>query len=221
VNFTKGDNRITDLSTAYRLKPGTGWDVPAGTLHAPGSLCTYEPQKASDVFAMFQSLTGDAIVVEENLWKNTPPDRVGDFDYLLEVVDWETNLDPQFAEHRFMQPRPVKPVEHMTAEGYHENWIVYRSSEFCAKELTVFPGKTVVIKDSAAYGLIIVQGHGKMGAWDIESPALIRFGQLTYDEFFVTEQAARAGVVVHNPSRSDPIVMLKHFGPGNPDLVME
>ena len=57
-DFNKGDNRITDLSVAYRLKPGTGWDVPAGTLHAPGSLCTYEPQKASDVFSMFQSLTG-------------------------------------------------------------------------------------------------------------------------------------------------------------------
>jgi hypothetical protein len=26
------------------------------------------------------------------------------------------------------------------------------------------------------------------------------------------------GVVVVNPSRTDPIMMLKHFGPGNPDL---
>jgi hypothetical protein len=38
------------------------------------------------------------------------------------------------------------------------------------------------------------------------------------DEFFVTEKAARAGVVITNPSRTDPIVMLKHFGPGNPEL---
>ncbi len=30
VNFARGDNRITDLSSAYRLEPGTGWDVPAG-----------------------------------------------------------------------------------------------------------------------------------------------------------------------------------------------
>jgi hypothetical protein len=184
-------------------------------------LCTYEPQKASDVFAMFQSLTGDAIIAEENLWKNTPPERMGDFDYLLEVVDWETNLDPKFAEHRFMQPRPVKPVEQMNGEGYNENWIVYRSPEFSAKELIVSAGKSVVIKDRAAYGLIMLQGHGKMGAWDIESPALIRFGQLTTDEFFVTEQAAQAGVMINNPSRTDPIVMLKHFGPKNPELILE
>src|SRR5690625_6704377 len=71
-NFTKGDNKITNLSSAQRLQPGTGWDVPPGLLHAPGSLCTYEPQKASDVFAMYQSLTGDSIVSEELLWKDTP-----------------------------------------------------------------------------------------------------------------------------------------------------
>jgi hypothetical protein len=61
VNFTKGDNKITNYSQAYRLQPGTGWDVPPGLLHAPGSLCTYEPQKASDVFAMYQSLVNEAI----------------------------------------------------------------------------------------------------------------------------------------------------------------
>ena len=61
-DFSKGDNRITNLSVAYRLELGTGWDVPAGTLHAPGSLCTYEPQYASDVFAMYQSLTGDTVI---------------------------------------------------------------------------------------------------------------------------------------------------------------
>jgi hypothetical protein len=220
-NFTKGDNRITDLSTAHRLKPGTGWDIPAGTLHAPGSLCTYEPQKASDVFSMFQSLTGDSIISEGDLWKNTPPEHVGDIDFLVGLVDWDLNVDPQFTQHRFMEARPVKPVEEMAAEGYQDNWICYRSDEFSAKELTIFPGKSALIKDSAAYGLITLQGHGKMGVWDIESPALIRYGQLTMDEFFVTEQAARAGVMISNPSRSDPIVMLKHFGSKNPDLVLD
>ena len=105
LNFTKGDNRITDLSTAYRLEPGTGWDVPAGILHAPGSLCTYEPQKASDVFAMYQSLTGDAIIPEELLWKNSPKEKVGNVDYLIELLDWEANVDPDFAAHHFMRPR--------------------------------------------------------------------------------------------------------------------
>jgi hypothetical protein len=74
------------------------------------------------------------------------------------------------------------------------------------------------VTDAGAYGLIMMQGHGTMGAWDVETPSLIRFGQLTHDEYFVSEGAARAGVTITNPSKSDPIVMLKHFGPENPDL---
>jgi hypothetical protein len=217
-NFTRGDNKITSLSSAYRLEPGTGWDVPAGILHAPGSLCTYEPQNASDVFAMYQSLTGDAIVAEELLWKDTPKDRVGDIEHLIEVLDWEANVDPNFAAKHFMRPKPVRPIEEMRVEGYHESWITFLSPAYSAKELTVFPGRTVTIRDAAAYGMILLQGHGRMGAWEIDTPAIIRIGQLTMDEFFVTEEAGRRGVVISNPSRTDPIVMLKHFGPDNPDL---
>ena len=218
VNFTKGDNKITNYSSAYRLEPGTGWDVPPGLLHAPGSLCTYEPQKASDVFAMYQSLVNEAIVPEELLWNGTPKDRIGDFDLLLEVLDWELNVDPNMMANRFMQPTPVKPAAEMKSEGYIENWICYKSHDFSAKELTVAPGATVTIKDGAAYGIIVMQGHGKMGAWRIETPSLIRYGQLTNDEFFISEKAAVQGVKIENPSDTDPIVILKHFGPDNPDL---
>lgn len=220
VNFTKGDNKITNYSQAFKLEPGTGWDVPPGMLHAPGSLCTYEPQKASDVFAMYQSLVNEAIIPEELLWNGTPEDRIGDYDQLMEVIDWELNTDPNIIEKRFMLPIPVKPVEETEPEGYIEKWICYKSDAFSAKELTVLPGQTVTIKDSAAYGLIVMQGHGKLGVWDIETPALIRYGQNTNDEFFVTENAAKEGVTISNPSDSDPIVILKHFGPQNPDLVL-
>lgn len=217
-NFTKGDNKITNLSRAYRLEVGTGWDVPPGILHAPGSLCTYEPQEASDVFAMYQSLVADQVVGEELLWKNSPADKVGNFDYLIEVLDWEENVNPNFAANHFMRPRPVRPEKEMIREGYVEKWICYRSSAFSSQELTVLPGKTVTIRDSAAYGVILLQGHGKMGVWDIETPTLIRYGQLTNDEFFVSEQTSRAGVTITNSSSVEPIVLLKHFGPGNPDL---
>ncbi|MDA3923903.1 MAG: hypothetical protein PF904_04295 [Kiritimatiellae bacterium] len=220
INFTKGDNKITNIAQAFRLEPGTGWDVPPGVLHAPGSLCTYEPQKASDVFAMYQSLTGDAIVPEELLWKNTPADRMGDVDYLMEVIDWDLNVDPNFRKNRFLAPKPVEDMAAMEAQGYIDKWITYKSDAFSAKELTVLPGATVTIKDAACYGMIMMQGHGKMGVWDIETPSMIRFGQLTHDEYFVSESAAKAGVTITNLSKTDPIVMLKHFGPGNPDLVL-
>jgi hypothetical protein len=212
------DNTITSLSAAYRLDVGTGWDVPPGVLHAPGSLCTYEPQKASDVFAMYENITHDQVVPKELLWKDTPKDKEGNVEWLLSVIDWDLNVDPNFAQNRFMAPKPVRPVKEMEAEGYIENWICYKSTTFSAKELTVLPGQTVTIKDSACYGFIMMQGHGTIGVWDIETPSLIRYGQLTHDEYFVSEAAAKEGVTITNPSKTDPIVMLKHFGPDNPDL---
>jgi hypothetical protein len=66
--------------------------------------------------------------------------------------------------------------------------------------------------------MIMMQGHGTMGVWDIETPTMIRFGQLSHDEYFVSESAAQEGLTITNLSKTDPIVMLKHFGPGNPDL---
>lgn len=220
-NFSKGDNKITNYSQAYRLEPGTGWDVPPGLLHAPGSLCTYEPQKASDVFAMYQSLVNEAIIPEELLWKGVHEDKQGDYDALMDIIDWDLNVDPDMMKNRFMAPLPVKNEKEMEAAGYSEKWICYKSTAFSAKELTVFPGQTVTITDAAAYGLIMMQGHGKLNDWVVETPALIRYGQLTSDEFFVSEEAAIRGVTIQNHSQTDPIVMLKHFGPDNPDLVIE
>lgn len=222
-NFTKGDNNILGLAQAYKLELDTGWDVPPGVMHAPGSLCTYEPQFASDVYAMYQSvLLNGQIVGKDLLWKNSPAEVVEneDYEYLLDVIDWDKNVDPDFHKNRFMRPRPVKPVEEMKAEGYVEEWICYKCPQVSAKRLTVLPGQTVTIKDAAPYGLICLQGHGSFGQWPIESPASIRYGQLTNDEYFVTEKAAKEGVVITNPSTSDPIVILKHFS-DNPDLVIE
>ncbi|WP_163536185.1 hypothetical protein [Gracilibacillus sp. YIM 98692] len=217
-NFTQGDNKITELSRAYKLSLDTGWDVPPGVLHAPGSLCTYEPQVASDVFAMFQSvLHGEHVVPKELLWKDTPEEYVGDYDYLMSIMDWEKNIDPDFYENRFMEPKSVDPVNQMEEKGYIEEWICYKSKLVSAKRLTVKPGQTVTIHDQAAYGLYMLQGHGKMDKWSIETPSMIRYHELTNDEFFVTEPKAKKGVTITNESQTDPIVMLKHFAE-NPEL---
>ena len=74
-------------------------------------------------------------------------------------------------------------------------------------------GKSVLIRDDACYGCILVEGHGKFGAYPCETPSLIRFGELTCDEFFVSEAAAKKGVRVTNESKFENLVILKHFGP--------
>lgn len=65
----------------------------------------------------------------------------------------------------------------------------------------------------------MMQGHGTLNGMKLETPALIRYGQLTNDEYFVSEKTALEGVRIVNGSDTDPIVMLKHFGPRNPEWV--
>ncbi len=217
--WNEGDNGILDHSKAYRLRSGTGWNIPPGILHAPGTLVTYEPQKASDVASLFQSMVDGRAMTWDSLVKDVPEDRHHDLDYIVSMIDWERNVDPEFMKHYYVIPKPVKSPEAMEGEGYRENWVAYGAKEFSAKELTIFPGKSVVIRDGAAYGLIVVQGRGAIGNMDVASPTMIRFGELTEDECFVSVDAAEEGVKITNTSAHENMVMLKHFGPGNPDLL--
>jgi hypothetical protein len=214
--WEEGDNEILTLSTSHRLELDTGWYVPPGVLHAPGTLCTYEPQRASDVFSMWQSLIADYQVVDRAmLVKDVPEDKHHDYDYLLSLLDWETNVDPDFKDNHFLEP---KPIPNDSGGSYLEEWITYGSEWFSAKRLTVQPGRTVTIKDKAAYGVICIQGTGSFGVHRMSSPVMIRYGEMTEDEFFVTAGAAADGVEITNLSTTEPLVMLKHFNPGNPDM---
>jgi hypothetical protein len=218
-NWNKGDNGILDLSRAYRLKLGSGWLIGPGLLHAPGSLCTYEPQWGSDVSAMFQSLVEGREIPRALLVKYIPPEKHDDLDFIVGELDWDANLDPHFKDNHYIEPVPVADTR---SEGYLDRWIVYGKINgeqlFTAKELTVEAGVKCTIRDNGAYGLTVVQGRGRMNNLDLDCPKVIRFVELTNDEVFCSESAARAGVVFENTSEVEDLVVLRYFGPdANPD----
>lgn len=218
--WDRGDNGILDLSRAYRLAPGTGWLVQAGILHAPGSLVTYEPQWASDVFAMFQSTLEDRPVPWSLLVKDVPPERHHDLDFLIGLIDWEATVDPAFKAHHYLEPIPAGAPD----EGGDDRWIVYGRIGgrplLAARELTVHPGATVRLRDGAASCVVAVQGRGFLGRYPVETPTTIRFGEMTADEFFITAEAAGAATAIRNAG-SEPLVLLRYFGPGAIDGVPE
>ncbi len=211
--FAWDDTRITELSRAYRVELGTGWYTPAGVIHAPASVLTYEPQWNSDVNSVYENIVSGEVYPPEMLDEECPPDKRGDIDYIFSLLDWEKNVDPHYRKHYF---RP--PVAERETGQYQQKWITYGNPYVAAKELTVYPGERVTVSDGAAYGCVIIQGHGKFGPFDGEAPTLLRFGQQSSDEFFVSEQASRAGVTIVNESRVEPMVILKHFGPNCPGV---
>ena len=80
----------------------------------------------------------------------------------------------------------MKPFAETEPEGYREQWVTYGTGWYSAKELTVLPKRSVTIKDAAAYGIILTQGYGTFGKLPVSTPAMIRYGQMTEDELFVT-----------------------------------
>ena len=56
----------------------------------------------------------------------------------------------------------------------------------------MLPKRSVTIKDGAAYGVILTQGYGTFGALQVSTPAMIRYGQMTEDELFVTADGGAA-----------------------------
>jgi hypothetical protein len=66
-----------------------------------------------------------------------------------------------------------------------------------------------------------VGGRGTINGQVLESSTLLRYGQLSSDEFFVGSQALNGGVTITNQSPSEDLVILKHFGPGNVQLAEE
>ena len=161
---------------------------------------------------MFQSMTAEGMPVPYDLLvKDVPPEKHQNLDYIVDMIDWLENLDENFKKNHYLTPVSVMDTKD---EGYQEKWIVYGTNNlFSAKELTVFPEKSVKIKDSGPYGLIVIQGHGSVEKLPVESPVIIKYNDLTYDELFVSYDAAKNGVTVTNEGHEN-LVILKHFGPG-------
>jgi hypothetical protein len=168
---------------------------------------------------MYQSMVEGRYVPWDLLVKDMPKSKHKDLDFIVDQLDWDSNLDPSFKDNHYLEPIPVANTHE---DGFVDRWIVYGKINgeqlFTAKELTVEPGVQCTIKDKGAYGLICVQGTGKINGQPLNSPKLIRFTELTEDEYFCTEDGAQAGITFENTSETEPLVCLRYFGPEvNPD----
>jgi len=162
---------------------------------------------------MYQSMVEGRYVPWDLLVKDVPPERHRDLDYIVEQLDWQANTDTHFRDSHYIEPIVAAGDER---EGWVDRWVVYGAigdrQLFSAKELTIQPGATCTIIDGGAYGLVALQGSGRIGKLRLQAPVMIRFGELVEDEVFVSCEAAAKGVVFENTG-SEPLVSLRYFGP--------
>ena len=197
-HWNEGDNGILDLSKAYRLKPGTGWLVPPCVLHAPGSLvhvrAAMGQRRLRHVSVDGRGAGRAAVAVDEGLSQGKARRRRITWSTQL---DWEGNVESEFQGYRIISSRFPSPTPRKRGTSTAGSFTASSpaSKLFTAKELTVDPGAKCTIKDGGAYGWITVQGEGRIGKLRLQTPAMIRFGQMTEDEVFVSAKAAKEGVV--------------------------
>jgi hypothetical protein len=83
--------------------------------------------------------------------KDVPPEHHHDLDYLISMLDWDANVNPEFAQPNKVFPKIVRAREEMNECGYSEQWVTYGTGWYSAKELTVFPGRTALITAAAIW----------------------------------------------------------------------
>jgi hypothetical protein len=76
------------------------------------------------------------------------------------------------------------------------------------------------LQDPESSSWIATQGNGRMGKLNLQTSGLIRFGEETEDEVFISHEAAAAGVEIENTG-SEALVGLRYFGPDMHDNLPE
>ena len=150
---------------------------------------------------MYQNLVEGREVPWSMLMKNMPKSKHKDLDFIVDQLDWSGNVDPNFKDNHYLSPSPW-PIP----SGHVDRWIVYsrikKEQLFTAKELTD-PG-AVHHQRQGRVGRHLRAGQRHHQRPTAQQPELIRFHELTEDEYFCTEAGAKAGVTFENAAPPSP-----------------
>lgn len=192
------DDKILDLSPAYRLNVGEGFHILAGVLHAPGTALTLEVQEESDVASIFQAKVRRKILPKEQFLLNGPKNE----EEALELVDWKTCTDPKFYRKYHITPETI--VEDKKVK---ESWIFSpkRTRKFSGKEIRLTPGEKIKRSEKGAFLLFVWKGEGKINNFPFKG------GNVNMDEMFVSYEAAKEHEIVN--TGKNELICYKIFGP--------
>jgi len=195
------DDKVLDLSPAYRLNSGEGFHVLPGIPHAPGTALTLEAQEESDVYNLLQAVCDDRRISREEMLRGLPNEEA-----VAELIDWERSRDPLFYKKYHTVPAEIDNPEN---EGKGVECWVYspnRTRKFCGKEVRIFPKQAVESIEEGAYAVFIWKGEGKI------AQVRVKAGDPNMDEFFISAEAATQPHEIVNTGRED-IVLYKILGP--------
>ena len=195
------DDKVLDLSPAYRLIPGEGFHIFPGVPHAPGTALTLEIQEESDVYNILQAVCDGKRISKDQMLRGLPDEEA-----VIRLIDWERSTDPRFYRKYHTVP---EEIDNPDFEGKAvERWIFNpnRSRKFSGKELRVFSGKSIECVENGAYAVFVWKGYGEVGGVKVVG------GKHGMDELFISAETATEPHKIKNLGKSD-LILYKIFGP--------
>jgi hypothetical protein len=168
-----GRDALLEISPYFLQRPGTGFFVPAGLVHSPGTVLTLEIQQPSDVGAGFGLYGPDRNLTDAPALE-TAAQRV------LRHVDLALCRQPDLLQRFALTPTPIEGFP----AGLKSWWIVPPSvtPKFSAQRLVVSQPCTYRPRD--CFALLVWSGEGRVQGHPASHGA----------EFFVSHRAAADGV---------------------------
>jgi len=195
------DDKVLDLSPAYRLNIGGGFHLFPGLPHAPGTALTLEAQEESDVYNMLQAMCDGRRIPREDMLRGLPDEEA-----VAKLIDWKRSRDPLFYKKYHAVPEKINEPEN---EGKGTEYWIYnpnRTRKFCGKEAKVFPKRTFESIEQGAYAVFVWKGQGKIGETKVQG------GDLAMDEIFVSAEVATQPHKIVNTGKQE-LILYKIFGP--------
>jgi hypothetical protein len=189
---TRGRDYALELSPVFYQQFETGFFVPAGIPHSPGTALTLEIQQPSDVYTLLETRAAG---------KEMSPQQIHpgfkSLDDAFQLIDLKLSKRVGRLEENRLAPQPVT-----SGRGGEIAWIfpVEKCRKFAGKRIRV--SSSLSYREDRPFTLLIWKGRGKI------SGRAVRAG----DEFFITAEAATNGVELQ--TTGDERLELFSFLPG-------
>ena len=168
-----GREALLELSPHFLARPGTGFFVPAGLVHSPGTTLTLEVQQPSDVGGGFGFRLPPTA---------SPADRDAEAKKVFEQIDLDLCRAPDLLSRCTLLPKAIEVV----TKGISQWWIMPPdvTRKFSAKRV-VFT-EACIWQEPGCFALYIWAGQGRICGHDV----------VPGREFFVPDPTAAVGLQV-------------------------
>jgi hypothetical protein len=214
-SFGKGYNGVRYLSPHVLMRVGYGFKMPNGVLHAPVDLVHHELHVLMDEHFLAEDLTRDGKISADVAFlacreEDYPASRHGDWEYLVDCIDFEANQQPNFVLDNTCPPLRAPQY---CGDGVEASWIVH--GKLCGEQqcsilrVQLKPGARHKLPLESPCVMHTNAGRGRVGGLDVEHAKQLDLGGLYYERALITPMAlADGGLELINSGDEEFVITL-------------